>query len=180
MRIVAWNILQGARKRATRVASAILAHRPDLVVLRRIRSAWLNGKDLRRLPLTRRKQRLQRLIPITTPSCPHLLGRAPRPRYAGGGSAARPGGDCGQAEGRSVRPGEHHLVQGQESGVHPGLKAAGSVQPAGLKTVFQMVESSTPTVYGRKGAAPFLTMPGSRVRVPPCPRKCRHLPCRVP
>jgi bifunctional non-homologous end joining protein LigD len=28
---------------------------------------WLNGKDLRKLPLTSRKQRLERLIPTTTP-----------------------------------------------------------------------------------------------------------------
>ena len=29
---------------------------------------WLNGRDLRSLPLTRRKQRLERLIPTTTPA----------------------------------------------------------------------------------------------------------------
>jgi bifunctional non-homologous end joining protein LigD len=34
---------------------------------------WLNGKDLRALPLTRRKQRLERLIPRTTPVLSRLF-----------------------------------------------------------------------------------------------------------
>ena len=33
MRLVAWNILQGAPKRGPQVASALLAHSPDLVIL---------------------------------------------------------------------------------------------------------------------------------------------------
>jgi bifunctional non-homologous end joining protein LigD len=34
---------------------------------------WLNGKDLRDQPLTRRKQRLERLIPNTTPALSRIV-----------------------------------------------------------------------------------------------------------
>jgi hypothetical protein len=81
---------------------------------------WIDGKDLRPLLLTRRKQLLSRLIPATTTVLSQVFSieeRCREPVCSGG--AAGPGGDRGQAEGGCLSP-RNGVVQDQESGVYTG------------------------------------------------------------
>ncbi len=64
---------------------------------------WLNGKDLRGLPLTHWRRALDRLIPATTTVVSKVVrGRAARPRSLRG-RASRPRGDRGEAESGPLR-----------------------------------------------------------------------------
>jgi bifunctional non-homologous end joining protein LigD len=72
---------------------------------------WLNGRDLRPHPLTRRKQRLERLIPKTTPVLSRLFSIERRGNdLLTAAQQLRPRGHRGEAEGRPIRSGDH-LVQ---------------------------------------------------------------------
>jgi hypothetical protein len=87
---------------------------------------WIDGKDLRPLLVARRKQLLTRLIPATTTVLSGVLDCGARAGPVRSGRAVGPGGDCGQAEGGSLRYASY-LVQDKVSNVHAGRRTVGTV-----------------------------------------------------
>jgi len=116
------------------------------------------------------------------------LGRGSGPRPAGRRSATRLGGNRGQAEGRPLRPGHHHLVQDQEPSVYSGRRSVGAI-PEWLNPAPGRVDSGGTPSYivaiprqghtrrkpGRKATGPRLLRDGCPTprrtpRPPSCPR----------
>jgi hypothetical protein len=77
-------------------------------------------KDLRGLPLTRRKRALTRLVPATTTVLSQVFSIEERGRdMFAAAERLRPRGDRGQAEGRSISA-RDGVVQDQEPDLYPG------------------------------------------------------------
>jgi len=85
---------------------------------------WLDGVDLRALPLSERKTRLRKLLPRKPRALIYVQHATTGTDLFQGRSRGGHGGHCGEAGGRQLHARRYDLGQNQEPALLPGSRSA--------------------------------------------------------